>query len=74
MSVWTHFRKWRFIYLKILILQGSLWEKQKNLLLKWFWDILPKYNLLLYIEFYKVFDIRDKIIFLPKRNQKNASK
>ena len=74
MFVWTHFRKWTFIYLKILILQGSLWEKQKNLLLKWFWDILPKYNLLLYIEFYKVFDIRDKIIFLPKRNQKNASK
>lgn len=74
MFVWTHFRKWRFIYLKILILQGSLWEKQKNMLLKWFWDILPKFNLLLYIEFYKVFDIRDKIIFLPKRNQKNASK
>ena len=74
MFVWTHFGKWRFIYLKILILHGSLWEKQKNFLLKWFWDILPKYNLILYIEFYKVFDIRDKIIFLPKRNQKNASK
>lgn len=74
MFIWTHFRKRRYIYLNILILHGSLWEKQKNLLLKCFWDILPKYNLLLYIEFYKVFDIRDKIIFLPKRNQKNASK
>ena len=74
MFVSTHFRKRRFIYLKILILHGSLWEKQKNFLLKCFWDILPKYNLILYIEFYKVFDIRDKIIFLPKRNQKNASK
>ena len=46
----------------------------ETLVIKCFWDILPKYNLILYIEFYKVFDIRDKIIFLPKRNQKNASK
>ena len=49
-------------------------RNRKKFLLKCFWDILPKYNLILYIEFYKVFDIRDKIIFLPKRNQKNASK